>query len=153
MRDGRVELATTAGDYSADYVISGTGIAMDFLCRPELRQFADNIATWGHRYAPPAIERDERLAQFPYLAGDFSFVEKTAGLTPWISNIHLFSIASTMSFGPSGSSINAMTTIIPKLVSGLTRGLFTADIERFWADFSKYDVPQAIIAHRAETPK
>ncbi len=45
-------------------------------------------------------------------------------------DIHLFNIASTMSFGPSGSSINAMTTAVPKLVAGLTRGLFKGDLER-----------------------
>ena len=41
---------------------------------------------------------------------------------PWMGDIHLFTIASTMSFGPSGSSINAMTTAVPKLVAGVTRG-------------------------------
>jgi hypothetical protein len=63
---------------------------------------------------------------------------------------HLFAIASTMSFGPSGSSINAMTTAVPKLVHGLTRALFRADIERHWASFRAYDVPQAIIARQPE---
>jgi hypothetical protein len=50
-----------------------------------------------------------------------------------------------MSFGPSGSSINAMTTAVPKLVHGLTRGLFRADIERHWTSFKAYDVPQAVV--------
>ena len=67
------------------------------------------------------------------------------GATPWIADIHLFSIASTMSFGASGSSINAMTTAVPRLVSGLTRGLFRADIEGLWAEFQAYDEPQAVI--------
>lgn len=62
-----------------------------------------------------------------------------------ISGIHLFAIASTMSFGPSGSSINAMTTAVPKLVHGLTRDLFRADIDKHWAAFQAYDVPQAVI--------
>ncbi len=38
-----------------------------------------------------------------------------------------------------------MTTIVPKLVSGLTRGLFEADIERHWAALQAYDVPQAVL--------
>ena len=59
-------------------------------------------------------------------------IEKRPGETPWIGNIHVFAIASTMSFGPSGSSINAMTTSVRKLVDGLTRGLFKADLERHW---------------------
>jgi hypothetical protein len=75
-------------------------------------------------------------------------VERDPGKTPWITDIHVFAIASTMSFGPSGSSINAMTTAVPKLVHGLTRGLFRADIERHWASFKAYDVPQAIVARQ-----
>ncbi len=50
-----------------------------------------------------------------------------------------------MSFGPSGSSINAMTTVVPKVVSGLTRGLFAGDVERHWASLQAYDVPQAVL--------
>jgi FAD-dependent urate hydroxylase len=72
------------------------------------------------------------------------------GQTPWISNIHLFAFASTMSFGPSGSSINAMTTAIPKLVHGLTRGLFRADLERHWSSFKAYHEPQATIVRQTQ---
>jgi hypothetical protein len=62
--------------------------------------------------------------------------------------VHLFGIASTMSFGPSGSSINAMTTAVPKLAAGITRGLFKADLEQHWAALQAYDVPQATIRER-----
>src|SRR5262249_52094780 len=57
---------------------------------------------------------------------------------------HVFAIASTMSFGPSGSSINAMTTAVRKLVDGLTRGLFKGDLERHWRSLLAYDAPQAV---------
>ncbi len=140
-----LEIATAQGRFDADFIIAGTGVEMDFSHRAELRAFAGNIATWADRYVPPDAERDERLGRFPYLARDFSFEEKVPGNTPWIKNVHLFSIASTMSFGPSGSSINAMTTIVPKVVAGITRGLFEADIERHWASLQAYDVPQAVL--------
>ena len=144
--DGIV-LRTPQGEITCDFVISATGIAMDFASRPELKRFADNIARWSDRYMPPPDEQNPRLGTFPYLADDYAFCERTPEQTPWISNIHLFAIASTMSFGASGSSINAMTTAVPKLVHGLTRGLFRADIDKYWAAFQAYDVPQAVI-HR-----
>lgn len=144
-QDGKAALVTAAGTVLADYVIAGTGIDMNFAARSELRRFAYNIATWGDCYSPPEAEAEARLAAFPYLADDYALTEKTPGETPWLADIHLFSIASTMSFGASGSSINAMTTAVPKLVHGLTRGLFEADVERLWADFMAYDVPQAIV--------
>ena len=121
---------------------------MNFAGRPELRNCAANIATWADRYQPPPDERSPRLGRFPYLADDYALMERVAGETPWIADIHVFAIASTMSFGASGSSINAMTTAVPKLVHGLTRGLFRADIERHWASFKAYDVPQAVVARQ-----
>jgi cation diffusion facilitator CzcD-associated flavoprotein CzcO len=143
-----VELRTPRGVLSADFVICGTGIDMNFAGRRELRNCAANIATWADRYRPPMDERSPRLGRFPYLADDYALVERIPGKTPWITDVHVFAIASTMSFGPSGSSINAMTTAVPKLVRGLTRGLFRADIERHWASFKAYDVPQAIVARQ-----
>ncbi len=114
----------------------------------ELRNCAANIATWADRYQPPIDARSLRLGRFPYLADDYALSERIPGKTPWIADIHVFAIASTMSFGPSGSSINAMTTAVPKLVHGLTRALFRADIERHWASFGAYDVPQAVVGRQ-----
>ena len=147
--DRGIELQTPKGKFSADFAICGTGIDMNFAGRRELQHCAGNIATWADRYQPPPDERSPRLGRFPYLADDYALTERAAGATPWIADIHVFAIASTMSFGASGSSINAMTTAVPKLVHGLTRGLFRADIERHWASFRAYDVPQAIVKRRA----
>lgn len=143
-----IVLVTPQGEFAADFLICGTGIAIDFALRPELAAFAHNIATWGDRYDPPAPERDPRLSRFPYLADDYAFSEREAGVTPWIRDVHLFAIASTMSFGPSGSSINAMTTAVPRLVAGVTRGLFRDDVAAHWARLEAYDVPQAVLRPR-----
>jgi cation diffusion facilitator CzcD-associated flavoprotein CzcO len=144
-KDEQIELRTPRGVVRAHFVISGAGTEIDFAERRELKNFAGNIATWADRYQPPPDERNPRLGRYPYLADDYALTERVAGATPWIGNVHLFAFASTMSFGPSGSSINAMTTAIPKLVYGLTRGLFRADVEQYWDSFRAYDVPQAVI--------
>ncbi|WP_316232195.1 NAD(P)/FAD-dependent oxidoreductase [Bradyrhizobium sp. SZCCHNR1051] len=138
-----VVLRTPQDEVTVDFVVSATGISMDFAKRPELQRFAANIARWCDRYTPDASERNDRLGAFPYLADDYALCERVAGRTPWIRDVHVFAIASTMSFGASGSSINAMTTAVPKLVHGLTRGLFKADIDKHWASFQAYDVKQA----------
>jgi cation diffusion facilitator CzcD-associated flavoprotein CzcO len=145
-----VELQTPRRTIPADFIICGTGTDIDFAERGELKNCAGNIATWADRYQPPESERSARLGRFPYLADDYALTERVIGQTPWISDVHLFAFASTMSFGPSGSSINAMTTAIPKLVHGLTRGLFRADIEQHWRSFGAYDVPQAIVARQPQ---
>lgn len=140
--DNRVRLDTPKGPFDADFVICGTGIDHDARLRPELAAFADNIATWGDRYTPPPDERNDRLSRFPYLTQDYAFTEKTPGRTPWIADIHLFGIGTTISFGPSGSSINAMTIAVPKLAAGITRGLFRTDLEDHWRDLRAYNVKQ-----------
>jgi cation diffusion facilitator CzcD-associated flavoprotein CzcO len=147
-----VVIETPRETLRVDFAISAVGITTDFSARPELARFAANIATWGDRYTPPPEEADSRLATYPYLGDDFAFTEREPGATPWIGDIHLFAIASTVSFGPSGSSINAMTTAVPKLVAGLTRGLFTADIDRHWASFQAYDVKQAVLDRAPSGP-
>jgi hypothetical protein len=146
-----VTVETPLGSHTADFLICGTGVEMDFSRRPELSRVAGNIAVWADRYDPPPEERDDRLARFPYLAADFSLLPRQPGLTDWMADIHMFNIASTMSFGPSGASINAMTTAVPKLVSGLTRGLFKGDLERHWRSLRDYDVPQAVLHPRRRT--
>lgn len=145
----RVTVVTPRGPMTADYVIGGTGVEMDFACRPELSSFAHNIASWADRYTPPPEEAEPRLGAFPYLDGDYAFLEKVPGETPWISRIHLFGIAATMSLGPSGSSINAMTTAVPHLVRGVTRSLFREDAPERYADVVAYDVPQAVVPETA----
>jgi cation diffusion facilitator CzcD-associated flavoprotein CzcO len=138
--DGRVAVATPRGEALADFLICGTGVQMDFPAVPALAGFAGNIARWSDRYLPPAEEADARLGEFPYLAPDYAFQERVPSATPWIRDIHLFGIATTMSFGPAGASINAMVYAVPRLAAGLVRGLFESDLPRLWQEYRAYDV-------------
>lgn len=140
MEGGRIRLETTRGPFHADYAICGTGTRQDVHLRPELASFADEIALWNDRFTPPAGEEDPLLAAYPYLGPDYAFQEKTPGEVPWLADIHVFGIGSTLSFGPSGSSINAMNVAVPRLVAGLTRGLFAGDLQRHWQSLLDYEV-------------
>ncbi len=142
---GRAVLETARGDFAADFAICGTGVRMDARLVPELAGCAANIANWGDRYTPPPEEANERLAMFPYLGADYAFLEKRPGETPWIRDIHLFGIGASMSFGPSGSSINAMSISAPRLAAGVTLGLFEADLPRLYADLRAYDIKQVTL--------
>jgi len=145
VQDGRAVLATPRGHFTADFLICGTGVRMDPALVPELAGCAHNIARWSDRYVPPAEEANPRLGDFPYLAEDYSFTERVAGETPWMRDIHLFGIGTTMSFGPAGASINAMGIAVPRLAAGITRGLFASDLPRFYESLRAYDVAQVEI--------
>jgi FAD-dependent urate hydroxylase len=140
-----VRLSLPDSELDVDFVIAATGIDIDLSRRPELRRFSHNVAAWADRYTPPPGEVNARLGRFPYLADSYALSEREPEVTPWLKDIHLFSIAASMSFGASGSSINAMTTAVPKLVHGITRDLFSADVERYWQALEAYDVAQAIV--------
>jgi cation diffusion facilitator CzcD-associated flavoprotein CzcO len=142
LEDGRIRIDTNRGPIVADFAFCGLGTRQNVFARPELAGIAGEIALWKDRFAPPAGEEDPLLDAFPYLGPDYAFQEKVPGRAPWLADIHLFGIGSTLSFGPSGSSINAMTIHVPRLVSGVTRGLFESDLQKHWESLLAYDVKQ-----------
>ena len=137
----RLCIDTERGPFEADYIVCGTGIDIDFTRRSELRDLAPHIKTWGDAYTPTEKERDQRLARYPYLSRDGHYLEKVPGQAPHLNLIYDFTIAATMSFGPSGASINAMTTAVPRLSAAITKSLFREDAARHWQSFLNYDTP------------
>ncbi len=116
-----------------------------------------SCATWatcpisGAGASWPTPERPRRLSRrhlcprhgLPrrlYHARRAALDRRAPGEAPWLADIHVFGIGSTLSFGPSGSSINAMNVAVPRLVAGLTRGLFAGDLERRWQSLLDYEV-------------
>lgn len=132
MRGARVEVDTEQGPFETDFVIAATGHDQDLARRPELAPIAGQIALWGDRYRPPPGLEDERLARYPYVGPSFELTEKSPGSAPWLARIHDFTFGPTMSFGPSGCSISTLRLSAPLLVAGVTRGLFTEDVEAQW---------------------
>ncbi len=139
---GAAVVETPRGDFAADFLIAGTGTRMDAHAVPALAHCAGNIALWQDRFTPPAAEENERLGRYPYLSPEGAFLERSPGETPWISDIHLFGIGASMSFGPSGASINAMSIAAPRAAAGITKGLFSADLPRLYAELRAYALPQ-----------
>ena len=127
-----VEIETNRGAFEVDFVIAGTGHDQDLHARPELRAFAAEIALWADRYQPPPELADARLARYPSIGPNFEFLEKVPGTAPFLSRIHDFTFGPTLSFGPSGCSISTLRLTVAMLVAGVTRGLFTEDVETHW---------------------
>ena len=59
----------------------------------------------------------------------------------------------TMSFGPSGSSINAMKFAVPRVVNAITRDLFLADIDQHYQTLLRYDTPEFPLVFARDTPE
>lgn len=134
-----IRIATAKGEVEADYVICGTGPLEDLASRPELAPHADRIALWRDRYTAPEGQGDARLERFPYLGPNHEFLEKRPGEAPWLHRVRCFSLGATMSFGPSGASVNGMKFAVPRMVAGITRQLLREDAERQWDSLMAYD--------------
>ncbi len=137
-KDAGVEIVTNRGGFDADFIISGTGHDQDVRARPEFASLAGDIALWADRYTPPPELADDRLARYPYIGPNFEFLEKVPGRAPHLSRIHDFTFGPTMSYGPSGCSISTLRLTVPMLVDGVTRGLFTEDVEDHWQALLDY---------------
>lgn len=122
-----IRIVSSDEAFAFDFIILGTGFAVDMARRPELAGIASGIALWKDRYVPPPGAADEVLGRFPYLGRNFEFVEKVPGSAPWLSGIHDFGIAAVQSMGPVCVGLNGMKIGGPRLVSALARDLFLAD--------------------------
>ncbi|PWJ11169.1 NAD(P)-binding domain-containing protein [Jannaschia seohaensis] len=137
---GRVRIETAKGPFACDHVICGTGLAIGAEHRPELADIAPRIATWGDRF-PPARE-EPRLAAYPFLGSSFELQARAPADAAALARIRVFSFGSTMSFGPSGSSINALKFGPSRLVGGISAALFAEGAEAHLADLLAYETPE-----------
>ena len=112
-----------------DFLILGTGFAVDMQMRPELAAFSGNIALWRDAYTPPVEAADDTLARFPYLGPNFEFLEKQRGSMPALANIHDFGVAAIQSMGPVCVGLNGMKIGGPRVVNAIARDLFLADAD------------------------
>ncbi|MGH8699590.1 MAG: hypothetical protein ACREVR_00250, partial [Burkholderiales bacterium] len=64
------------------------------------------------------------------------------GSAPCLANLHVFDFGATLSFGPSGSSINGMKFAVPRLVGALTRDLFRGDVDHHYRRMVEYREPE-----------
>lgn len=134
-----IRIETAKGDFHVDHLLLGTGYRVDLTRRPELASLIGSIATWADRFEPPAGEEDPDLLAYPYLGPAFEFVEKVPGSLPMLANIHVFNSAAVPSLGPVCNGITGLKSGVPKLVSGICRGLFVPDFEHFYKALDGYD--------------
>lgn len=139
MEGEKICIGTAAGDFRFDHLLLGTGYRVDLSCRPELSNLIGSVATWEDRFIPNEGEDDRDLLAYPYLGPAFEFLEKTPGSLPMLANIHVFNNAAVPSLGPVCNGITGLKSGVPKLVSGICRGLFKADIEHFYRSLDDYD--------------
>ena len=135
---------TLAGGETArtDFLIVGTGFAVDLTRARALAALTPNIATWADRYTPPPdLERPE-LSRFPWLGDGFELNERLPGSCPGLTRIHLFSHAAFASLGAIASDIPGVSTGAERLAHAVAAHLFAEDISHVRAQLEGFAEPE-----------
>jgi cation diffusion facilitator CzcD-associated flavoprotein CzcO len=141
LSEDAIRLKTPQGLATADFLIVGTGFAVDFAARPELGRIAPHIARWSDRYRPPAGEESSLLGAYPYLSGHFQFTEKVPGAAPYLKSIFSYTYAAMPSLACS-AGISALKFGADRIGLGITRELFLGDADHHFSTLLDYSEPE-----------
>jgi len=111
----------------ADFLICGTGFAIDLAREPLLAGFCAQIATWADRYDPPPTLRRPALSRFPWLGEGFELSEREPGGCPAIGRVHLFNHGAWASLGALASDIPGVTVGAERLATRIAQHVFRED--------------------------
>lgn len=145
-----MRVTTPRGAFELDFLIAGTGFAIDPRVHPDLASVAPLMALWRDRYQPPPEERLAVLETHPYLGPAFEISEKVPGSASWLANVHLFSFGTWMSMGPSGGTLSGLKFALRRLARGITEGIYREDVAQHWASLQRYDEPELVHARLGE---
>ncbi len=135
---------TPKGTIKGDFVIFGTGYAIDIRRQPEIAPFADDILLWRDCYSPEIGEEDVTLESYPYLGDGFQFLAKEGREAPYLGKLHLFNAATTMTHAPLSSDIPGVNMGVNRLVDHISKQLFMDSVDQHFDDFLAYDEPELL---------
>jgi cation diffusion facilitator CzcD-associated flavoprotein CzcO len=136
-----IELETRQQVATANFLIVGTGFAIDFAARPEFRHIAEHIARWSDRFRPSTGEEHALLGDYPYLSPYFQFTEKVPGAAPYLKNVFCYTYAAMPSLACT-AGISQLKFGSERVVFGITRGLFLGDADAHLTSLRAYREPE-----------
>jgi FAD-dependent urate hydroxylase len=142
MRDGAILLRTPKGEFVADYLILGTGIAVDLPHRPELAAIAPHAMLWRDAFTPPPGEESNTLGAFPYLGPDCGFIPRTPE-GAWVRRVRSVSFGSLVST-VSSAGISMLRPTVERMARGIARDLFLEQAAEDHARLLAYDEQELV---------
>jgi cation diffusion facilitator CzcD-associated flavoprotein CzcO len=125
----------------ADFLIVGTGFAVDLARQPELAGLAPHVKLWADAYQPPPDLARPELARYPFLGEAFELIERRPGGCPGLGRVHLFNHAAYASLGPIASDIPGASTGAERLASRLAQAFFREDFAHMRETLAAFDEP------------
>jgi hypothetical protein len=81
-------------------------------------------------------------ADHPYLGPAFEFLERARGTAPWVTRVHCFNFAATLSHGQISGDIPAVSIGAERLANGVAGALLAEDYERIWQRMTGWSNPE-----------
>ena len=82
------------------------------------------------------------MGSAPYLAPDFTFLEKTPGACPELAHIHCFNDAAMLSHGKVSGDIPAVSVGAKRLGRAIAAAFFTEDVEQQFKKLQAYETAE-----------
>ncbi len=127
---------------TADFLILGTGFAVNLAAQPEFADFLPDLATWADVYTPPLALRRDELGFYPYLGPAFELTERAPARRPALSRVHLFSHAAFASMGAIASDIPGVSIGAERLASRIAQAFFRDDAAKIRTELEAFDEPE-----------
>ncbi|MGD9886241.1 MAG: FAD/NAD(P)-binding protein [Reyranella sp.] len=128
-KDG-VTVKTSKAVERFDAVLFGTGFDVDVSRVGELAAFTPNVRLWSDMRAQAEARANAEAALYPYLGPGFELMEREAGRTPRLADIHLFNWGSILSHGALAGDIPGLQVGATRVVQAIAHDLFKADAAR-----------------------
>jgi cation diffusion facilitator CzcD-associated flavoprotein CzcO len=136
----QVVLSTPRGDMRFDFVIVGAGFATDLTRRPELAHLAAATLTWSEAY-PPATQAGGDFGASPFIGANMEFLPRAPG-DEWVSHVHCFNFAGTLSHYKLTGDIPAISDGALRITDGIVRSIFVEDYDAHFQRLKDFDIPE-----------
>ena len=135
----KVSITFTNGDMQVfDFLILGTGFAVDLSKEPMFSGIADRIVTWGDCYQPPENLQNAGLSRMPYLGEGFELAERGSKTSP-LNRIHIFNTGSYLSFGTLSLDVPSVNPAGERLAAYIASHLFVEDFDILFERLKDWD--------------
>ncbi|MBU3652622.1 MAG: NAD(P)/FAD-dependent oxidoreductase [Limnohabitans sp.] len=142
VRDGALQVSTSAGPIELDFLIFATGFVVDWAQRPMLRHMAPHARTWGDRWQVEPGQEDAELSACPDLGANFEFQPKPDHACPGLDRVHCFNYPAALSLGVITGDIPAISEGALRLATTLAGLLWAEDIEHHFERMQAFAEPE-----------
>lgn len=134
----QIQLETNQGQLNYDFIILGTGYAVNGSKQPELQHVVDAIQLWKDRNLEEVSPCQANFGLFPFLGHSFEFLEKESGMAPYLKHLYCFNFGSMMSHGSLSCDIGSISYGAARLAAGIAADFLQEQSEAYLEQLESY---------------